>query len=188
MFLSWRIVGDMRIFLYLVSVVSANIVTARFAPMSFAGFIVPMGTLFIGVSFILRDLTQMKYGRRMAYITIFLALILSALLSAAMGDTLLVVLASAVSFAISETLDTEVFTRLKRSYRSKVLFSGVVGGILDSSVFVLIGLSPLFGANIVPWPAVASAILGQVIVKTLLQLLGVGVLIGVKEKLKIVDI
>lgn len=54
----------MRILFYLLSIVIANVVTMTFAPLHFGMFIVPMGTLLIGATFIFRDLVQNKYGRK----------------------------------------------------------------------------------------------------------------------------
>jgi queuosine precursor transporter len=68
----------MRIVLYLVSIILANVITAAFAPLKFWGFIVPMGTLLIGATFIFRDLVQNKYGRKKTYLLIGIALLLSA--------------------------------------------------------------------------------------------------------------
>ena len=161
----------MRISFYLLSIVIANVVTARFAPMEFGAFIVPMGTLFVGATFIFRDLVQNKYGRAKTYLFIFTALMLSALVSFSLGDTLMIVVASALSFVIAETADTEIYTRLKLPMAWRVFYSGIVGGFLDSVVFVVIGLSPL-GAGMLPWEAVPTAILGQVIVKTVIQMAG----------------
>ena len=161
----------MSILFYLVSIVIANVVTAAFAPLHFGAFIVPMGTLFIGATFIFRDLVQNKYGRAKTYLFIFTALILSAVVSFLLGDTLLIVMASALSFVVAETADTEIYTRLKLPMAWRVFYSGIVGGFLDSAIFVVIGLSPL-GANILPWEAVPAAIIGQIIVKTILQLVG----------------
>ncbi|MEH7072651.1 VUT family protein [Neobacillus drentensis] len=158
----------MRILLYLVSIVTANVVTAAVAPLQLGEFIVPMGTLFIGATFIFRDLVQNKYGRKKTYLFIGTALLLSAIVSAILGDTLIIVLASALSFAVAETTDTEIYTRLKLPMSWRVFYSGIVGGLLDSVIFVIIGLSP-FGANFLPWEAVPAAILGQVIVKTIIQ-------------------
>lgn len=160
-----------RVIFYLICIVTANVVTASLAPFHFGMFIVPMGTFFIGATFILRDLVQNKYGRKKTYGLIALALLLSAIVSASLGDTLLIVAASALSFLLSETADTEIYSRLKLPMAWRVFYSGIVGGILDSAVFVIIGLSPL-GANILPWEAVPAAIVGQIIVKTLLQLVG----------------
>ena len=53
----------------------------------------------------------------------------------------------------------------------RVFYSGIVGGLFDSAIFVIIGLSPI-GAGMLPWEAVPAAILGQVIVKTVIQGIG----------------
>ena len=161
----------MRILFYLLSIVTANVVTARFAPLEFSMFIVPMGTLFVGATFIFRDLVQNKYGRAKTYLFIFIALILSGVVSFTLGDTLMIVAASALSFAIAETADTEIYTRLKLPMGWRVFYSGLVGGLLDSVVFVVVGLSPL-GAGFLPWEAIPAAIVGQVIVKTIVQMIG----------------
>lgn len=165
----------MRILLYLLSIVTANVVTAAFAPLQLGMFIVPMGTLLIGATFIFRDLVQNKYGRKKTYLFIGAALVLSALVSFLLGDTLLIVVASALSFMVAETADTEIYTRLKLPMAWRVFYSGIVGGLLDSVIFVIIGLSPL-GANILPWKAIPFAIAGQVIVKTIIQMIGALVL------------
>jgi queuosine precursor transporter len=165
----------LRILLYLLSIVTANVVTARFAPLELGMFIVPMGSFFIGATFIFRDLVQNKYGRKKTYGFIFLALVLSAAVSYSLGDTLIIVAASALSFLVAETADTEIYTRLKLPMAWRVFYSGIVGGLLDSAVFVVIGLSPI-GAGFVPWEAVPAAILGQVIVKTVMQMIGATIL------------
>ena len=174
----------MRILFYLLSIIIANVVTAAFAPLQFGMFIVPMGTLLIGAPFIFRDLVQNKYGRTKTYFFIVTALILSAVVSFILGDTLLIVVASAVSFVVAETADTEIYSRLKLPMAWRVLYSGIVGGFLDSAIFVVIGLSPL-GANILPWEAVPAAIVGQIIVKTIIQMFGaliLGQVGSLKEK------
>ena len=53
----------------------------------------------------------------------------------------------------------------------RVLVSGTVGSLLDSAIFVVVGLSPL-GAGFLAWDQVGRAIAGQAIIKTALQLLG----------------
>lgn len=133
----------LRVFLYLLSIVTANVVTAALMPLQFGIFIIPMGTLFIGATFIFRDLVQNKYGRGKTYLFILTALILSAIVSALLGDSLMIVAASALSFIISETADTEIYTRLKLPIAWRVFYSGIVGGFFDSVVFVLVGLSHL---------------------------------------------
>lgn len=160
-----------RVFLYLISIVTANVITAATLPLEIGIFIIPMGTFFVGATFIFRDIVQNKYGRKKTYIFILTALILSAVVSAFLGDTLMIVAASALSFIISETADTEIYTRLKLPIAWRVFYSGIVGGLLDSVVFVIVGLSPL-GAGYIPWEAVPIAILSQVLAKTVIQMIG----------------
>ncbi|MDO5577097.1 MAG: hypothetical protein Q4F84_08455, partial [Fibrobacter sp.] len=64
-----------------------------------------------------------------------------------------------------------IYTRLKLPMAWRVFYSGIIGGFFDSVVFVVIGLSPL-GANFLPWEAVPAAIMGQIIVKTVIQMIG----------------
>ncbi|NCU18701.1 VUT family protein [Pallidibacillus pasinlerensis] len=161
----------MRVFLYLASIILANVLTAAFQPLEIGIFIVPIGTFLIGCTFIFRDIVQNKYGRKLTYLFIATALVLSAIVSYLLGDTLMIVMASAVSFLISEASDTEIYTRLKLSIGWRVFFSGIVGGFLDSAIFVILGLSPL-GAGFIPWEAVPVAILSQLIVKILFQCIG----------------
>ena len=158
-------------FLYLIVIIIANVVTASFTPISWGGLLVPWGTVFIGVTFILRDLCQEKYGRFKIYVLISVAMILSSIVSFLLGDSLNVVLASCLSFALSETTDTEIYSRLKLPFHLRVLYSGIVGGLLDSVVFVIVGLSPI-GANFLTWSAVPNAIVGQIIVKSIMQIIG----------------
>ncbi|AYB46280.1 VUT family protein [Paenibacillus lautus] len=156
---------------YLVAIVSANVVTASTTPFQFGVFIVPAGTFIIGATFILRDFVQKFIGKKNTYYMIAVATILSALTSFVLGDTLWIVFASILTFLVSETTDTEIYSRLRLPFAWRVAYSGIVGGFLDSIIFVVIGLSPL-GANFIPWNAVIYAIIGQIIVKTIVQLLG----------------
>lgn len=165
----------MQVFLYLLSIVAANIITAKFAPLIVGVFIIPYGSFLIGITFILRDLTQNKIGRKKTYLVITTALILSGITSYLLGDGLYIVTASLIAFLISETTDTEIYTRLKMKMEYRVLYSGLVGGLLDSIVFVVIGLSPI-GAGFLTWEQVTAAIVAQVLVKTIMQFLGVAVI------------
>ncbi|RNB92529.1 VUT family protein [Brevibacillus fluminis] len=160
---------------YLLAIVSANVITASTVPFQFGVFIIPAGTFIIGLTFILRDLVQNVIGRKYTYYTIFLATLLSAITSYILGDTLWIVLASILTFLVSETTDTEIYSRLKLPFSWRVFYSGIVGGFLDSVIFVIIGLSPL-GANFLPWDAVGYAIIGQIIVKTLIQMFATGII------------
>lgn len=85
----------------------------------------------------------------------------------------MITVASCIAFAASETSDTEMYTRLhaRFSFAERIWWSGVVGGLIDSGLFVVIGLSPL-GAGFVPWQFVPMAILGQYLVKVVMQGIG----------------
>ena len=158
---------------YLLAIVLANVVTAALDPIVWGNLIIPAGSFLIGATFILRDFVQRAIGRRRTYMAIAVAMLLSAATSWLLGDTLWITAASAVTFLCSETTDTEIYTRLRLPLSLRVLYSGIVGGIVDSGIFVIIGLSPL-GAGIVPWNMVGYAIAGQIVIKLAMQ--GVGAL------------
>lgn len=159
------------VLLYLLAIIFANVITASYDPLKFGSLIVPAGSFLIGVTFIFRDLVQNAVGRKNVYLIIGAAMVLSAVTSSALGDTLWIVFASALTFVFSETTDTEIYSRLKLPMSLRVLYSGVAGGVLDSVIFVIIGLSPL-GANFLPWDVVGYAIAGQIVVKVVMQLIG----------------
>lgn len=161
--------------LYFLLIATTNLLTAMFDPISLAGgaLIVPVGSLFAGATFIMRDFVQLKHGKRKTYGVILMAAVLSGALSEGLGDTGYVAAASVAAFFMSESVDTEIFSRLRKTFPIKILVSGVVGGCLDSVVFVVLGLSPL-GANMLPWAVVPSAILGQALVKIIVQAGGAG--------------
>lgn len=162
-----------RIIIYLLSIILANGITARFAPLELGPLIIPYGTLLIGLTLVMRDMVQNRFGRLRTYLLIGLALILSALSSYLLGDPLWVVFASTLSFIISETADTEIYTRFKFPFVKRVMYSGIVAGFLDSAVFVIIGIGPL-GLEFVPWGLVPYAILGQWVAKVVMQLVVAG--------------
>ena len=173
-----------RIAIYLLSIVLANVITARFAPFELGPLIIPYGTLFIGLTLVMRDMVQNRFGRLKTYLLIGLALILSALSSHLLGDPLWVVFASTLSFIISETADTEIYTRFKLPFVRRVLYSGVVAGFLDSAVFVIIGIGPL-GLKFVPWELVPYAVLGQWVAKVVMQFVVAG---GIRQVVIKMDI
>lgn len=162
------------IFLYLTIIAASNVITAMFPPFSlFNGLLlIPTGSLFVGVTFLLRDFVQLRHGKRITYTAIAAATILSATISWIIGDTAFIASASVFAFLVSESLDTEIYSRLKKSFAYRVALSGIVGGIADSTVFVVLGLSPI-GAAMLTWSQVPYAILGQAITKAVVQPVGV---------------
>lgn len=165
-------------FLYLLSIAAANVLTAKCSPISLlgGGLLIPAGSLLAGATFVLRDLVQVKHGRQMAYHVIFGAFALSWALSIALGDAAFVPVASLLAFMASEIADTEIFSRAKRSFVWRVLVSGIIGGTLDSIIFVLVGLSPLTSGALT-WGQVPFAVIGQTAVKAMVQLLACAALV-----------
>lgn len=153
---------------YLATIVVANIVTATQAPIEFdwlgQHWLVTWGTFAIAATFFLRDAVQLAYGRTVAYVTIGVALVLNAAMSLHYDDLAWITAGSVLALAISETTDTETFTRWRGSLRSRVALSGVVGGTLDSVVFAVVALSPLT-TGIVPWEFLWTTVVAQVVVK-----------------------
>lgn len=162
------------IFLYLTIIVASNVITAMFPPFALfnGSLLIPTGSVFVGVTFMLRDFVQMKYGKRLTYVIIFTASMISVAISRAVGDTMHVAVASMVAFLVSESLDTEIFSRLKKSFLLRIMLSGIIGGIADSLIFVTLGLGPI-GAAMITWNQVPYAVLGQAIVKVVMQPVGV---------------
>ena len=161
---------------YIGAIIAANVITAGTTPFELDliwTMAVPYGTFFIGLTFILRDIIQIAFGRAAAYGAIATAVAASAVVSGALGDTLAVVAGSAVAFAISESADTEVFTRLRARVPLRIATSGIVGSALDSVLFAVIALSPLW-SNIVAWEHLHKVIIGQFLVKAAMQLIASG--------------
>jgi uncharacterized PurR-regulated membrane protein YhhQ (DUF165 family) len=159
---------------YIAAIVVANIVTANEPPLMFdwlgQHWIVTWGTFFIAATFFLRDGVQIAFGRRGAYAAIAAALIANLAMSSHYANLAWIVAASCIAFALSETLDTETFTRLRGSLGKRIAVSGVLGGTLDSIVFAVIGLSPLT-TGIVPWQFLWTTIVAQIVVKCTMNLL-----------------
>lgn len=154
--------------LYVLIIVLANVITAMFQPICFYNLIIPCGSFLVGITFFLRDFIQLRIGRTNIYKLIFSATVVSGVVSVILGDSASIAFASVISFFISEAFDTEIFTRLKYSLEKRVIISGLVGGTLDSTIFVVLALSPI-GSGVLSWESVPYAILGQMIVKCVIQ-------------------
>jgi uncharacterized PurR-regulated membrane protein YhhQ (DUF165 family) len=158
------------IFLYVLSIVLANVLTAKFNPLNLFIFFIPIGTFFIGLTFLLRDFLQNEIGKNKTYFMILVGLFFSAITSFLLGDPLNIFFASLLTFLISESIDTEIFSRLKKSLNKRILISGFFSSFFDSLIFVIIGLSPI-GVNFLQWNEIYLAILGQFFIKFIIQFL-----------------
>lgn len=165
--------------LYILIILISNIITGSFQPLDIYGFIIPCGTFLIGITFILRDFIQIKYGKTKIYILILISMICSFIYSIYHHDIFYITIASSIAFLVSETIDTEIFSRLKTSFTNKVLISGIIGGLFDSILFVIIGLSPLT-SNILQWIDIINGIEGQFVIKSTMQFIGIMIIIIIK--------
>lgn len=152
--------------LYVLAFVAANVITAATEPASIGPWLITWGTWFVGFTFILRDRIHLQYGRAGAYRCLAVGVVLAAVTSWMLGDTLLVLVGSCAAIAVSEAADTEVFARLRSHLGAGVLASGIVGSALDSVIFPVIGLGL---SGIVPWALLPSVMIGQFVVKSSLQ-------------------
>jgi uncharacterized PurR-regulated membrane protein YhhQ (DUF165 family) len=129
------------------------------------GYSAPSGVLMIGLALFLRDLVQKTYGRKVTLIAIGVGVLLSYAVNPAVAT------ASAIAFACGELADFVVYTKLrKKTLVGAVVSSGIIGGIIDSFLFLQIA----FGSTMY-WQ-------GQVIGKTQMALLG-GLLIWIANDL-----
>lgn len=125
------------------------------------GYQAPSGVLAIGVALAARDYVQARYGKLVTLFAIGIGIVLSYFVDPAVAT------ASAVAFALGELADFAVYTQIrKKTLVGAVVASGVIGGAIDSFVFLRIA----FG-SIDYWQ-------GQVIGKAGMALLG-GCMIGV---------
>jgi uncharacterized PurR-regulated membrane protein YhhQ (DUF165 family) len=119
------------------------------------GYQAPSGVLLIGIALLTRDYVQEKFGKLITVLAILVGIVISYRIDPYVAT------ASAVAFCVSELADFAIYTQVKK--RSKVLAvvtSGVIGGAIDSFLFLQIA----FGSTLY-WQ-------GQVIGKTLMALVG----------------
>lgn len=103
------------------------------------GLSAPSGVLMIGAALVLRDMVHEQLGGKFA----FAAILLGASLSALFAPPTLAA-ASGFAFLLSETADLFVYAPLRhRRLYAAVLLSGVVGAIVDSSVFLYFAFGSL---------------------------------------------
>lgn len=97
------------------------------------GYSAPSGVLLIGAALVARDAVQRLAGKVPVLIAIAIGIALSYLINPAIAT------ASAVAFGLGELADLVVFTPLAdRWLAAAVVASGVVGGVIDTFVFLQI--------------------------------------------------
>lgn len=126
--------------LYVGSIVLAAFLVATYGAVPVGlGLYAPAGAYVIGVTMVVRDLTQDQLGPKWTYAAILVGTSLAAAVSPA------VALASAVAFLGSETVDMLAYTplRVRGHVVPAILASNLVGTIVDSVLFLLIAFGSL---------------------------------------------
>ncbi|MFF4478698.1 VUT family protein [Streptomyces sp. NPDC001520] len=137
---------------YIASVVVTNAVTASCGlwPVGF-GLTATAGTMFAGLSFVLRDAVQDTGGRWAALAALAVGCVLSAFMA-----TPALAMASAAAFGLAELLDMVVYTPLRRrGWARAAVSSNLVGGAVDTFAFLLLA----------GFPVTALAVSGQLVGK-----------------------
>ena len=102
------------------------------------GYTAPSGVLMIGLALVLRDAIHESHGRWWVIGAIFVGAVLSSAISPALA------LASGVAFAVSEVGDMLVYEPIRRYSRPLgVAISGIVGGAIDSALFLMLAFGSL---------------------------------------------
>ncbi|MDP0501585.1 MAG: queuosine precursor transporter [Verrucomicrobiota bacterium JB022] len=179
----------MPILIYILAVLAANLTATLFIPFPLFGQ-VAVGTLIFGLTFTQRDRMHV-YGRKVVYAVIGTTALLTLLLLVSFkylwGAPLIelclrggsewlaegfgylreggvrVFAASVLAILIAESMDTEVYHRLReRSWMVRVLGSNAVSIPVDSAVFNLVAFAGIFG-----WKMLAAVIFGEIVTKTI---------------------
>jgi len=128
------------------------------------GLEAPSGVLAIGFALVARDYVQQMLGKKAALIAIAAGVAVSFLVNRNLA------MASGLAFTFGELADFAVYTPLrKKSTFAAVLFSGLVGAIFDSLIFLQIAFD-----STQYWQ-------GQVLGKTWMALIGAIVLTSAKN-------
>ena len=122
--------------LYVVCTLLANFTFDAFIPLSGYGLI-NVGTLFFGITFTQRDRVH-RYGRKYAYVMIFIAAISNVLLSLGLGTPLRYVVVAFAAIVLSESADTEVYQRfITKRWLTRVATSNAVSIPIDTIIFTV---------------------------------------------------
>ncbi|MDP8205619.1 MAG: VUT family protein [Candidatus Electryonea clarkiae] len=162
--------------IYILLIIAANILASLWIiPLPF-GLAVPAGVICFAPIFTLRDRIQIDRGAKWIYSLILIAALLSWLTGLASGSSLLskISIAGLIAFVLSESLDTIIFTLIRRSFVIRALASNLVSAGLDSALFIWIA----FGWN-------TGTVIGLWLVKIIIAALVIPILKPKSEKIKI---
>lgn len=129
------------------------------------GLTAPSGVLMIGAALVLRDLVHEQFGPRLALVAVAVGSLLSVLFASPA-----LALASGAAFLLSELADFAVYAPLRRRrLYAAVLFSGLIGAVVDSAVFLLLAFGSL------------DFVVGQIVGKFWMTLAALPILFAVRR-------
>lgn len=125
--------------IYLVSILIAQYTAEWFIPFPVFGLLA-VGTLTFGFTFTSRDYVHRKYdNRKYVYVMIAIAVLASWIMTFTLGVPARIIMASMIAIAIAESLDTEIYHKLKKkNWYLRVLGSNSVSIPTDTALFVMI--------------------------------------------------
>lgn len=163
---------------YVLSIFAANLAVSYFGLIKMFGLTFPAGALCVGLCFSLRDLVQQEFGHKVWWFMLA-SMVVSVLSGAVLSHLPIpmwkVVLASAVAFIVSESIDWCVYTITKMDLVYRVAISNIFSGIADSFLFVGIA----FGA----WGWIPP-VYGQATVKYISGLLVIPIILYFRRRRK----
>lgn len=126
--------------LYLASIIGSALAVIYIGPVPVGfGLQAPAGAYIIGITLVLRDLTQDQLGPKATYCAIIAGTIISAIFSPQ------VAIGSALGFLVSETLDMIAYTpiRSRGHLAAGIIISNAISITADSYVFLKIAFGDL---------------------------------------------
>lgn len=176
--------------MYIALVVVANLVTIFYKPTILLGLVVPPSSWFMGFTFLLINLISKYESKRFTGSLIWIGLGLTSLICFAQSLPQSIVVASGLAFITSQWLSNFLYkywTTKTNPYGLHPNYSWInpaasfIGSTMDATIWIILGLSPL-GIGSVSWIEVPLAVLGQVIVQGILQLVASKFLQRVERK------
>ncbi len=171
----------------LVVVASNILVQYPFTPFDLGDYLT-WGAFTYPVAFLVTDLTNRRYGPRVARQLVIVGFALAVVLSIWLA-TPRIAMASGTAFLVGQLLDITVFNRLRRQAWWRAPFVGsVVGSALDTALFFSLafagdpdmsGLVNLFGTDVMLWQSLAVFDFTVKMLIALIALLPYGALMSV---------
>jgi uncharacterized PurR-regulated membrane protein YhhQ (DUF165 family) len=126
---------------WMISHVGRSVPGAHLLPVGF-GLSAPSGVYLAALTFVSRDVLQRIWGVRVGLAAVVLGAVISGFVS-----TPGLAFASGFTFLVSESTDFLVFTPLqRRHFPLAVLLSGLLGDVVDSTLFLTLAGIPLHAA------------------------------------------